>query len=407
MSETVTAPVTATPQSINRFLAGFVALSLLSGITIGMNKILGTLLGLHLGVTPFQLGIIGGAETLALALGTLPAGILIGRGNPRLLYATVSLILTGMFFVLPHIPSWRLVAFGMFAVGLCISFRIVAMSTVFLTRLPEIGQAKAGWYKGTLSLGIQFAGPLIANFFTASLGLSVGFGISAVLFAILAVLGWNVLPDAPPAPKQTGALPARLRDLLRFPVVRTTYLFEVLGSVTASAYGVFAILMAVRILHWPVHLGVLLVAAQGLAYVAVLLGGGRLLNGPNAERWYQAGHLLIVAALLLVGGTAWSPAFIVAAICFGFGLGINGLINFSRLAQAPVDKGRVSSHLTFFQMIGGAFGAMSSGWLAQHIGLQTVFLLWALPWIALWSGWRVLYALLTRSALQPAKGEQS
>ncbi|KPC49611.1 MFS transporter [Amantichitinum ursilacus] len=394
---------TAAPAEVRRFVFAFAGLSLISGITIGMNKILGTLLGLQLAVTPWQLGVISGAETLALALGTLPAGRLLGRGDPRVGYAVVSLLLAAVFVLLPRLGQWQWVALAMFAAGLCISFRIVAMSTVFLLQLPRIGQAKAGWYKGSLTLGIQFAGPLIASYFTAQLGLTLAFGISAALFVLLALLGWLVLPADTGAPR--NAARAGLRQVLQLAEVRRVYLFEVLGSMTASAWGVFAILLAVRLLHWSAHNAVWLVALQGISYVAVLFFGGRWLLGAASERWYQTGHALILAGLLLAGLFHSDSAFVLAALAFGFGLGFNNLINFSRLAQAPVDKASVSAHLTLFQMLGSAAGAMGSGWLGSHLGLQAVFLLWTAPWIITWPGWLRVWQRIARTPVVIANKE--
>lgn len=392
--------------AIRRFLAGFISLSLLSGITIGMNKVLGTLLGVHLGVSHWQLGLIGGAETFAMALGTLPAGWLLSRGNPKVLYALVSVALTGLFFVLPHIRSWSFVALTMFVVGLCISMRVVAVSTVFMVRLPELGQNRAGWYKGTLTLGMQFLGPLIGNELIARLGLNWGFATSGLMFVMLALLGWSVLPDTSrPKPMAsrtasadaTARLPGSLRELLHMPDVRRTYLFEILGSMTASSYATFAILIAVEVLHWPLHLGVWLIAVQGIAYVGVLLGAGRLLlQHARVPLYYQLGHALIVVGLLLLGTTHAAVSFVFASACFGAGLGLNNLINFSRLSQAPVDKGRASAQLTLFGMLGGTFGAVSAGTLSRWFGLQGVYLLWVLPWVLLWPGWQRLPALLAQ-----------
>ncbi|MET0210000.1 MAG: MFS transporter, partial [Burkholderiaceae bacterium] len=163
------------PQELRRFLVGFIGLTMLSGMTIGMNKVLATMFGLHLGVTNFQLALVSSAETAAMALGTLPAGRILARGNPKFLYAAISLTLAALFCILPWLPGWQWVAVLMFLVGLCIALRIVAMSTVFLVRLPELGQGKAGWYKGTLNLGMLFLGPLAGNYLIAQLGLKAGF----------------------------------------------------------------------------------------------------------------------------------------------------------------------------------------------------------------------------------------
>ena len=396
---TAEAAVSARDGELRAFLLRFIGLTLLSGVTIGMNKVLATLLGLHLHVSNFQLAAISSAETLAMALGTIPAGYILSRGNPKHLYAGVSLSLALAFCVLPWLPGWQWVALLMFLVGLCISLRIVAMSTVFLVRLPELGQGKAGWYKGTLILGMQFLGPLCGNYLIAQLGLKAGFLISALMFAILAVLGWHVLPNntlpnntlpsntAPRKPAGQASLPgaASLRELLRLPIVRVTYLFEILASFTASSVGVFSILLAIRVLHWPAHHAVWLMAVQGLSCVLVLLFLGRfVLASRHREQLYGGAHLAIMAALLILGLWPDSIAYLAASVLLGLGLGVNNLVNTDNIARAPVDKARVSAHLTLFGMVGGTAGALAAGRLADLTGLRNVFLIWLLPWLAAW-----------------------
>lgn len=374
------------PQELRRFLVGFIGLTMLSGMTIGMNKVLATMFGLHLGVTNFQLALISSAETAAMALGTLPAGRILARGNPKLLYAAISLTLSGLFCILPWLPGWKWVALLMFLVGLCIALRIVAMSTVFLVRLPELGQGKAGWYKGTLMLGIQFAGPLTGNYVIAHLGLTGGFYVSALMFAILAILGWQVLPDHTGQRTQGKEADASdWRALLRLPVVRTTYLFEVLASFTASSVNVFSILLAIQVLHWPRDHAVWLMAVQGISFVAVLLGlGNVVLGSPHRDRIYGGAHLAIIAALVLLGLYPTTASYLLASSLLGFGLGVNALVNTSRIAHAPVDKARVSAHLTLLGMAAGTVGALAAGRLGDLVGLRNVFLLWTLPWLAAW-----------------------
>lgn len=381
------------PQELRRFLIGFIGLTMLSGMTIGMNKVLATMFGLHLGVTNFQLALISSAETAAMAIGTLPAGRILARGNPKILYAAVSLTLSAMFCILPWMPGWQWVAVVMFLVGLCIALRIVAMSTVFLVRLPGLGQGKAGWYKGTLTLGIQFAGPLTGNYVIAHLGLTGGFYVSALMFAILAILGWQVLPAHAGHRQRSEADASSWRELLRLPVVRTTYLFEVLASFTASSVGVFSILLAIQVLHWPQEHAVWLMAVQGLSFVVVLLGlGNAVLGSPHRDRVYGAAHLAIIGALLLLGFYPTTASYLVASALLGLGLGVNALVNTSRIAHAPVDKARVSAHLTLFGMAAGTLGALAAGRLGDLIGLRNVFLLWTLPWAAAW----LIYQLLNK-----------
>jgi len=388
---------------VRAFLVGFVGLTLLSGLTIGMNKVLATLLGIHLQVSNLQLATISSAETFAMALGTIPAGFILSRGNPKILYAAVSLTLAAFFCVLPWLPQWEWVALVMFLVGLCISLRVVAMSTVFLVRLPEIGQGKAGWYKGTLTLGIQFLGPLTGNYAIAQLGLHAGFFVSAGMFALLAVVGWNVLPSTTGHQKNAATEASRWRELLRLPAVRVTYLFEVLACFTASSVGVFSILLALRVLHWSKEHAVWLMAVQGLSFVLVLFGlGNVVVKSPQRKRLYGAAHLAVIVALLTLGLLPFGVTYLAASVLLGMGLGVNNLVNMDRISRAPVDKAKVSSHLTLLGMAGGTLGALTVGQLSDRLGLQPVFLLLTLPWLAAWVLYHGRALLAVRSVASPS-----
>jgi hypothetical protein len=81
-------------------------------------------------------------------------------------------------------------------------------------------------------------------------------------------------------------------------------------------------------------------------------------------------------------------------VLLGAGLGVNNLVNIDRIARAPVDKAKISAHLTLLGMLGGTAGALAAGSLADLIGLQQVFLLWLLPWTLAW----LLRARITKHA---------
>ncbi|PZR01878.1 MAG: MFS transporter, partial [Archangium gephyra] len=69
--------------SDTRFLANFIALSLVSGLTIGLGKIVTTLYALQLGASSFQVGIISAMESVGMMLVTVPAGFIIARYGMR------------------------------------------------------------------------------------------------------------------------------------------------------------------------------------------------------------------------------------------------------------------------------------------------------------------------------------
>jgi len=104
----------------------------------------------------------------------------------------------------------------------------------------------------------------------------------------------------------------------------------------------------------------------------------------HRDRLYGAAHLGVIIALLTLGLFPFSAAYLAASALLGWGLGVNNLVNMDRISRAPVDKAKVSSHLTLLGMAGGTLGALTVGQLSDSLGLQPVFLILTLPWVAAW-----------------------
>jgi predicted MFS family arabinose efflux permease len=367
------------------FLARFVALSIVSGTTIGINKILLTLFGLSLEATNWQLGLIGSAETLGLALGTLPAGLLVSRRSPRALYAVASTTLAGCFLLLPFVRAWIALLPLMLFVGFCISFRIVSMNASFLGQLPALGTGWAGWYKGTLSLGVMALGPWCGNQLTRAHGLRPTFWLSSALFAGMAAFGLLALPPQAGGPRRASPL-SRPREWLG-PVwadrpVRRACLLEGLSGCCTSFFGTFMLVILVRDHGWARDRAVSLLVVYGSVYVAVLLGAGWLLartDGARLDRFVYGGIAAALVGLGLAGGAA--SLFAWTAV-FSLGLGFNNLINVTTISASRCDRGHVSGLSTLTQMLGGCLGTFLGGLLSALAGLQPLFLLFALPWLA-------------------------
>jgi ACDE family multidrug resistance protein len=366
------------------FLAKFVALSIVSGTTIGINKILLTYFGLSLQATNWQLGLISASETLGLALGTLPAGVLVSRGNPRGLYGQASAVLAICFLLIPRLGVWFLLPPLMAFVGFFISFRIVSMNAIFLGELKGLGHGFAGWYRGTLSLGTMAIGPWFGNFFTRKLGLSSTFLISSGLFAGMATFGVLALPRKhSEVAFVASAKPEHwLLVLWRNPVVRRACLMEGLSGYCSSFFSTFMLVILIRDHGWSRERAIHILLLNGTAYVTVLLAAGWVLA--KVERRILDRIVYSAAVVAMVGlGLAGRPAaFVVWTALFSLSLGFNNLINITSVSASNCDRGHISGVTTLTQMFGGCLGSALGGALSCVVKLQLLFVVFALPWVA-------------------------
>ncbi|MBV5325865.1 MAG: hypothetical protein J0626_11735, partial [Rhodospirillaceae bacterium] len=87
-------------------------LAAISGLTVGLGKILTTLYAISLGATPFQVGIVSAMESIGMVLVTVPAGFIIARYGARGVYFLSSLGPLLVNIVMPLSGSWIALAAG-------------------------------------------------------------------------------------------------------------------------------------------------------------------------------------------------------------------------------------------------------------------------------------------------------
>jgi MFS family permease len=367
-----------------RFASAFVLLALASGVTIGMNKVLVTLLALHLDAESWQIGLLMGAESLAMMLMSLPAGLLISRYGARGVYLVSSLGAMVLYPLIAYAGSWYVAAALLFVAGVCIPFRVVSMNTSWLERLPEVGASRGGWYRGTLMLGIGLLGPLLGNLVSARLGIHISYWITSGFFALMALYGYLILSRTRSNDTQVG-IGARLRGMLSHladPTVREVCIYDGVGGAVRGFFGSFIIIIAVRQFGWSAAQGVTLMVVEGAAYVGVLLLLGPLVARLGEARTYRFSHVSVISGLVFLGLSGGLAGLVAGAALQAVGQAFNHLVNVARLSRSSRNMGHVSGLFTMVGMAGGCVGATLGGLLSEGFLLQHVFLFWIPVWLA-------------------------
>ena len=363
------------PGADRRFITGFVLLALASGITIGITKVTNALLALHLGATPFQVSLVVALESAGMLLVTIPAGFLIERFGPRRVYLLSSLAAAGAYLASPWTTAWWQLLPIALVVGICIPFRVVAMSGSFLERLKTLGSGKTGWYRGSLMTGMLLIGPFAGSLLQEHAGFAATYAVVTALFLLMGNASLGVLPGHAPQLREQGIL-AGILGLLRRGDVARPCLVEFAGGLTAGFFATFSLLIALQEFGASPVAAVVPAAVQGTAFVGILFLAGRTLTWLSRDDYYRFAHLATAAGLLAVG-LADSLAWVhVGAALVGTGLGMQHLANVHGISRSPVEKGRVSGLFTFAGTAGGFAGLVLSGGLTHWLSLHAVFIAW-------------------------------
>jgi predicted MFS family arabinose efflux permease len=376
------------------FLAGFTTLALISGVSIGLGKVVTQFFALSIGADAFQIGLIMAMESIGMVLVTVPAGFVIARFGARRVYAVAS---TGPLIVnllMPFAGHWIALAFARLSIGLCIPFRIVSMNSTFLAQLQRIGVGKAGWYRGALTAGLALIGPALATVLVAQVSYVWAFIVIAALFAIMAIGSLYFFTDeaAPPQKGLTaGNIFTEARTLLRNRNVSESCLIEFISSATGSLFAAFVIIVAAQLNGLTKEDGVHIMLFHGAMTVVALFGAGRLTQGLN-KWWAYGGGLVLATAALLLLGTAQSFAQLAAgAVLLSAASSLVHLVNMRLLSDHPGEKSKISGLYNLSSMTGSSLGALAGGFVSKVVAIQTVYLLW-LP--VLWLAAAVLYFVI-------------
>ena len=395
-----------TPSALSApFLAGFMALGVLVGISTGIAKVVLPLYAAALHATPAQIGLVGGLQFAGMLLLSLPLGAMIDRNGSRLLFriGCIGAALLFLFWLSRADSPWHLIV-GVTLLGLLNPFRVVTMQAEFLQLLPQLGLGKAGWRRASQTFGLNFAGPTLGAFLLGVAGYGNTFVLVAIGLLLTALLGERVLSASPSAsePDDTSFL-RRLRSqftvLVERADLRRTMAIEFLGQAAMSYFTVFVSLLAIQRFHMPTQQAVGLITLQGALFVLALLFAGRRL-----EAWSESLRYAVAFALLLLSDTLLSnplsPLWLwTAAALLGLGLGlqhVTSIARFSALTQ-ELGRGRVGGLSTLAGPGGALTGAVLGGVLNQHFGLLAGFRVLAVLYL-LQLVWALRHLLARRGA---------
>src|SRR4051812_49284241 len=191
----------------NRFLLTFAILSSLMGTTVGMAQVSASLYAVQLGSSKTMLGLIAGAQSVGVLVMSLPIGVLVDRFGPARPFVLGTLLAGVTYALLPMwaTPSWLLACTA--AISFFMPFRFVALNTVFLQQLASLGQAKAGWYRGTHMLGMFLLGPALGARAISGLGFAWTYRLISVAFLVTILVSPIVFArySRPPEPKRSSS----------------------------------------------------------------------------------------------------------------------------------------------------------------------------------------------------------
>lgn len=379
----------------NRFLVVFALLASLMGTSVGVAKITASLYALELGASAAQLGLIASGQFVGTLVMSVPIGFLVDHYGPTRLFVLGSVLAGLIYAAVPLAASPAFLLGCVTAVSFCMPLRFVSLNTVFFEQLRTLGEGKAGWYRGTHMSGMFLLGPAVAVALIAALGYAGTWWVVAASFA-LTVAVCPIVFARYARPARAGQRPglagiaAELRTLLRDPALRRTCLIDFWVVAAMTYQNTFIVAIALRSMHLDAAHASAYVTGAGLAYVLALFVAGGATARFGARASYLGGFALVATALLLQAGAPSAAWLWPGVLLQGAGLGLLQVVTLTRIARigARLGQGKVSGVHLLVSPVGALCGSAVGGLLAQHIGLQNVFLVFVPVFVGL-AAWQL------------------
>ncbi|MET3565701.1 MFS family permease [Leifsonia sp. 563] len=361
-----------------------------------------------LDATPFEVGMLGAASTVAFAVLGLPAGAWVDRMRRRPLLVASDLVRAVLLATIPLAAVLGLLTMAqLLVVSLLAGVARVFFDVGYRSYLPSvIGRERV--LAGNSSLEFvrasgQVAGPALGGVLVSLIGAATVVLVQAGTFAVsaLCLLGIRAREDEPTAPEHRRRMRTEIAEGLGFVfrsrVLRSTALASALSNFS------FAIASAVNMVFLSRTLGLspaLIGLVIAVGSVTVMVGAAfttRLSRAVGSVRivWLS---LAVTAPLSLLGAFAqpgWWTLLIVLGIAAGeFGQIVYAITQVSVRQQICPDRvlGRVNATMQVVVMGLFPVGAIVGGLLGDAIGARWTLivagiLLLACP-VILWASLR-------------------
>jgi len=367
----------------HRFLISFALLSSLMGTSVGMAQVATSLYAVELGSSQAMLGLIAGAQSLGVLLMSLPIGMLVDRLGPRKPFVAGTLLAGTTYALLPSSATPAFPLAGTAAISFFMPLRFVSLNTVFLQQLASLGQAKAGWYRGTHMLGMFLLGPSLGARAVSRLGFAWTYRLIAAAFLVTVFVSPIVFaryargPESPRARSGLRALRQQLGVLFEDAELRRVSIIESVTQAVGSFFTFFIVVLAVSSVHLGPGQASSFVGAKGLSFIFALFALGPLLQRWGADRAYSAGFFAIGGALAVLGGASGVHWLWVGSLGLGLGLGVVQITTLTRYAELGrrAGYGKVSGLSALVGPSGGLLGSLFGGLLGKWVGLPSTFLI--------------------------------
>lgn len=367
-------------QTPKGLITSFLILNIVSGTVGGAMQLVVPLYAMSLQASTAQIGVIRGISGLGMLLLVIPAGFLVDHFGSKKLFLTGSFsgFLSTLALVLAKVPIAMIALMGLS--GLFSSLKMTALNASFFRNLKNMGFEKAGWFKGSMSVGLTFLGPAFGAFLVSAANFRTIFILLAALTLVPTALVFFFHSETShPGPMNElgGVVSKQLKEFRQLIGQRTLYLPLLTESVSTSCFATFStfiVVITIQILHLQPSAASLLMTAEGGVFILTVFAAGPLITRMSQFQLYLLSVTVTSVGLAMVSISTTFALLVLSAVVLGLGLGLINLVTSSRIGKMEGEKGKIVALFAASVGVGISLGPMIGGIVGQYLGTQNIFL---------------------------------
>lgn len=360
----------------NELILRFMFINISSGIAMGMINFIFPVYALSLNATSTEIGLIKGISGFGDLFVVLPAGFMVDYLGSRKMFFASGILGAAIIMLFSIAITPTLLLFAMFFFGVTRSFRIISLNTEFLINMNTIGARKAGWYKGSMTIGGAFIGPIIGGIASIAIGFTGYFAFaSALLLAPFAVILAGGKKEEKKSVKNSSLFDAsnHFKSLIKNRILMRATIIEGLNTSFFITFTTFITILVIENFGLSPGIAAMLISLKGGATIFAVFFCGQLLRKDN-NKLYLFSFIIIILSLITLGTSRYIPLLAIASIVQGIGSGLITLITFTEIGTIDGEKGKISGIFSLGHSTGAILGPVLGGIVGGIFGTQAIFL---------------------------------
>lgn len=371
----------------NELIFRFMLINISSGVAIGMMNFIIPVYALSLNATSTEIGMIKGFSGIGDLLVVLPAGFIVDYLGSRKTYSVSCVCSAAIIILLSLAATPNLLLSMMVFYGVARTFRTTSLSAAFFKNMNTIGVRKAGWYKGSMTIGSSFIGPVIGGIAAIAISFKSYFILTgAILLIPLMVInaGSNNRKSSPVKTQNHSFIDAsnHYKSLTKNKILVSATIKESLNTAFFMTFSAFITVLVIRDMGLSPGIAAAMLSLKGATTLLVVFFGGAYLQRNNSGLYLFA-YVTTILSLLLLGIGKDITQLGIASLILGVGTGMISLLTFTEAGSIEGEKGKIAGFFSFGHGAGAIVGPTLGGIIGDAFGVQAIFLAFMVPFGAL------------------------